>query len=144
MSGLRFSLLSEEELQKLLDWHPTGSPLKAVSDYDVKFVQRFLYYNLVDRWLSDEEKDWHCPLLVTLRENKANNNWRQRAPDNLEETGKKKRARSRKVEGTSISLRQRHTTEASQRLLAAVGACWATSAASDARIYALSASPILF
>ena len=52
----------------LLDWHSTVAPTKAVSDYDVKLVQRLLCYTRAGLWLSDGANDWHYPLLVTLRE----------------------------------------------------------------------------
>ena len=68
MSGLRFPYWSEQDLHKLLDWHPTTPPLKAIIDYGAKFVQRLLYYTHADLWLSDDDKDWHYPLLVTLRQ----------------------------------------------------------------------------
>ena len=40
----RLSCLSEAEQQRLLDLHPTAAPLKAVSEYDAKLVQRLLLY----------------------------------------------------------------------------------------------------
>ena len=58
--------LSEEDYQKLLDLHPSALPLKSLSDFDAKHVQRLFYYTTSDLWLSDEDKDWHYPLLVTL------------------------------------------------------------------------------
>jgi len=64
-----FSYLTEEEMQQLADIHPSAPPLKGISDYDVKLVQRLLYYTRQDLWLSDSDKEWHYPLLLTLREN---------------------------------------------------------------------------
>ena len=55
-------------VQNMFDLHPSASTLKALSDFDVKLVQRLLYYTTSDLWLSDEDKDWPYPLLVTLRE----------------------------------------------------------------------------
>ena len=62
------SFFSEEEQQKLLDLHFSASTLKAFSDFDVKLVHRLLYYTPADLWLSDEDKDWHYPVLATLQE----------------------------------------------------------------------------
>ena len=50
-----------------MDTHPSARLLKAISDYDIKFVQRLLYDTPSDLWLSDKDKDWHYPLLITLR-----------------------------------------------------------------------------
>ena len=33
----------------------------------MKLGQRLLYFTTSDLWLSEEDKDWHYPLLVTLR-----------------------------------------------------------------------------
>ena len=63
------------EIQHLVDTHPSAPPLKAISDYDTKLVQRLLYYTTSDLWLSEKDKDWHIPLLITLRE-KDRKNWR--------------------------------------------------------------------
>ena len=54
----------------------------------MKLVQRLLYYTRVDLWLPEDDKDWHCPLLVTPRE-KVTKNWRTGAPDKLEERREK-------------------------------------------------------
>ena len=40
--------LSEDEQQKLLDWHPTAVPLRALSDYDLRLVQRLLCFARTD------------------------------------------------------------------------------------------------
>jgi hypothetical protein len=66
--GLFFSYLTEEEVQQLVETHPSAPLLKGISDYDVQLVQRLLYYTRKDRWLSDSDKEWHYPLLITLRE----------------------------------------------------------------------------
>ena len=42
--------LSEEDQQMLLGLHPSAPPLKFISDYDVKLVQRLLYFTKVDLW----------------------------------------------------------------------------------------------
>ena len=52
--GLLFSYLTEEEMQQLADIHPSAPPLKGISDYDVKLVQRLLYYTRQDIWLSEQ------------------------------------------------------------------------------------------
>ena len=83
------SLLSEEGQQMLLDLHPSAPPLKFISDYDVKLAQRLLYNTRAGLWLSEEGKDWHYPLLITLTE-KATKNWRTRALDKLEERREKR------------------------------------------------------
>ena len=64
----RFSYLSEEEVQQVMDTHLSAPLLKAISDYDIKLVQRLLYCTASDLWLSDKDKDRHYPLLITLRE----------------------------------------------------------------------------
>ena len=67
----RFSYLYEEGVQQVLqvlDTHPSTPLLKDISDYDIKLVQRLLYYTASDLWLSEKDKDWHFPLLITLRE----------------------------------------------------------------------------
>ena len=63
-----FRFLSEEEIQQLVDTHPSAPPLKAISAYDIKLVQRLLYYTASDLWLSEKDKDWHFLVLSTLRE----------------------------------------------------------------------------
>ena len=65
-------------MQQLADIHPSASPLKGISDYDVELVQRLLYYTRQDLWLSDSDKGWHYPLLITLRE-KDRKNWRNKS-----------------------------------------------------------------
>ena len=65
-------------MQQLADIHPSAPPLKGISDYDVELVQRLLYYTRQDLWLSESDKDWHYPLLITLRE-KDWKNWRNRS-----------------------------------------------------------------
>ncbi len=63
-------------MQQLVDIHPSAPLLKkGISGYDVKLVQRLLYYTRQYIWLSDSDKEWHYPLLITLRE-KDRNNWR--------------------------------------------------------------------
>ena len=64
-------------MQQLADIHPSAPLLKGISDYDVKLVQRLVYYTRQDLWLSDSDKEWHYPLCVTLRE-KDRKNWRNR------------------------------------------------------------------
>ncbi len=68
MTGLVLSYLTEEEVQRVIDTYPSAPLLKAISDYDVKLVQRIPYYTTSDLWLSEQDKDWHFPLLITLRE----------------------------------------------------------------------------
>ncbi|MFM7978080.1 MAG: hypothetical protein ACKPKO_02085, partial [Candidatus Fonsibacter sp.] len=68
---MTFSFLS-------LKWHGSALPLVSVGDYGVKLVQRLLYYTCSDLWLSEQDKDWHYPLLITLRQ-KEKNNWRNRS-----------------------------------------------------------------
>ena len=63
-----FPYLTQEEIQQLVDIHPSDPLLKGISDYDVKLVQRLLYYTRQDLWLSDSDKEWHYPLLITLRD----------------------------------------------------------------------------
>ena len=55
-----------------MDTHPSAPLLKAISDYDIKLVQRLLYYSSSAHWLLDKDKDWHDPLLITLREETKN------------------------------------------------------------------------
>ena len=73
-----FSYLTEEEMQQLADIHPPAPLLKGISDYDVKLVQRLLYYTRQDLWMSESDKEWHYSLLITLRE-KDRKNWRNRS-----------------------------------------------------------------
>ena len=47
-----FLYLTEEEIQQLVDIHPSAPLLKGISDYDVKLVQRLLYYTRQDLRLS--------------------------------------------------------------------------------------------
>ena len=54
-----FLYLTQEEIQQLADVHYSAPPLKAISDYDLKLVQRLLYYTASDLWLSEKDKDWH-------------------------------------------------------------------------------------
>ena len=70
--------LTEEEMQQLVDIHPSAPLLKGISVHDVNLVQRLLYYARQDLWLSDSDKEWHYPRLVTLRE-KDRKNWRNRS-----------------------------------------------------------------
>ena len=65
-------------MQQLADTHYLAHPLKAISDYDIKLVQRLLYFTASDLWLSENDKDWHLPLLITLRE-KDRHSWRNRS-----------------------------------------------------------------
>jgi hypothetical protein len=73
-----FPFLTEEEIQQVTETHPSAPLLKAISDYDVKLVQRLLYYTRQELWLSDSDKEWHYPLLIYLRE-KDRKNWRNRS-----------------------------------------------------------------
>ena len=53
--------LTEAEMQQLAEIHPSAHLLKGIRDYDVKLVQRLLYYTRQDLWLSDSDKEWHYP-----------------------------------------------------------------------------------
>ena len=57
----RFSYLSEEEAQQVMDTHPSAPLLKAISDYDIKFSQRLLYNNTSDLWLSEKKQGLAFP-----------------------------------------------------------------------------------
>ena len=89
-----FSYLAEEEMQQLADIHPSAPPLKGISDYGVKLVQQLLYYTRQDLWLSENYKEWHYPLLITLRE-KDRNNWRNRSIEAWEARWEKERNRKK-------------------------------------------------
>ena len=76
------SILNIEQRSVLLDLHCSAPPLRFISDIDVKLVQRLLHYSSHDLWLSEEDKDWHYPLLITIRD-KTTRNWRERKPEKL-------------------------------------------------------------
>ena len=57
-----------------------------ISDIDVQLVQRLLHYTAYDLWLSEEDKDWHYPLLITIRD-KTTRNWRERKTGNAARKG---------------------------------------------------------
>ena len=61
----RFSYLSAYAVQQIMETHPSAPLLKAISDFDINLVQRLLSYITTDLWLSDEDTDWHYPLLIT-------------------------------------------------------------------------------
>ena len=67
MRGLIFLYLTEEE-SKLLTHILQLPSFKAIGDYVAKLVQRLLYYIASVLCLSDSDKDWHFPILITLRE----------------------------------------------------------------------------
>ena len=92
--GLGFHLCPRKKSRCYWTAHPTAAPLRAISDYVAKLVQRLVYYTRSGHWLSEEDKDWHCPLLVTLRE-KAKTNWRTRAPNKLNERTDKRKGQGR-------------------------------------------------
>ena len=73
-----FSYLTEEEMQQLADSHRSAPPLKGIMDCDFKLVRRLLYYTRQDLWFSESDKEWHYPLLLTLRD-KDRKNWRNRS-----------------------------------------------------------------
>ena len=77
MTGQWLFPLIEEEVQHIMETHYSEPLFKAISDYDTKLAQRLFYYTTTDLWLSDEDKDWHYPFLITLRE-KDRKNWRNR------------------------------------------------------------------
>ena len=65
-----------------METHYAAPLLNAISDYDIKLVQRLLYYTTTDFWLSDEYNNLHYPLLITIRD-KTTRNWRERKPETL-------------------------------------------------------------
>ena len=71
-----------------MDTHHSAPLLQAISDYDIKLVQRLLYYTAADLWLSDEDKGWHYPILITLRE-KDRKNWRNKSIEDWKIDGKR-------------------------------------------------------
>ena len=71
--------LNDEQRSSLLDLHFVAPPLRFISDIDVKLVQRLFRDSAHVLWLSEEDKDWHCSLLTTIRD-KSTRNWRERLP----------------------------------------------------------------
>ena len=74
--GLICLFLSDQRRTLLLHLHYSAHPLRIISDIDVQLVQRRLCYT-ADLWLSEKDKDWHDPLLITIRD-KTTRNWRGR------------------------------------------------------------------
>ena len=61
----------------------------APIDYDIKLCQRLLYFKNSDLWLSDTDRGWHLPILITLRE-VGTKNWRQRTGEGWKKRETKK------------------------------------------------------
>ena len=86
------SCLSEDDQQRIWDWHLFAVPLRAVSDYELRLVHRLLYLTRTDMWLSTEDKDWHNPLLIPLRENHKRN-WRNPDPEKEKERRQRRKGK---------------------------------------------------
>ena len=95
--------MTEEEVQQVAEIHPSAPLVKAISDYDVKLVQRLLYYTASDLWLSDRDKDWHFPLFITLRE-QDRKNWRNRSVEAWEARWGKKGAQHEDRQGQNRTI----------------------------------------
>ena len=68
VGGQRFPTSLRKNIKSYSTYTLQTSPHESYSDADVKLGHRLLYYAHADLWLSDDDKDWHYPLLVTLRE----------------------------------------------------------------------------
>ena len=71
------SFLNSEHRSLLLDLHYSAPPLPFINDIDVKLLQGLLHYSSHDLWLSEDDKDWHYPPIITIRD-KTTRNWRER------------------------------------------------------------------
>ena len=114
-------------MKQLADIHPSAPLFKGISYYDVKLVQRLLYYTRQDLWLSESGKEWHYPLLITLRE-KDRKNWRNRRIEAWEARWKKERNR-KKGKGKTGQYRACPSVwdSSPSAWQAAAGAAWSAS-----------------
>ena len=81
MSWADFEYLSEHQ--------ESAHPLHAPLDYSVRVSERVLHLERAHFFLGSVDSDYHCPLLVTMRE-EATKNWRQRSASGWKHIAEKK------------------------------------------------------
>ena len=113
------SFLTEDERTLLLDTHHAAPPLRFICDHEDKLVQRLLRYTKSGLWLSEEDKDWHYPLLVTIRE--TTKNWRSRKTEkHATRNSKEEKQGQRQIPTSPVSVRQTFYTGMERRILVVI------------------------